>query len=425
MPDLRTLAGRLFKLVFSWYLLLAIVVTCVQLGIEYASIRATITSDLAALGRSFSPSVSDAMWTYDQPLLESLARGIGQTAIITGVKVENSQGENVVSDGHLPAAGKIASDSLLAPFQMHTVVLQSKSLSEHHVPRKLGRLVLYSDRAVVLARVRNSFVVILINSIVKTAGLWLIFYWAITWRLSRPLNELAEAVTNLDLKAEEDREPVLLKYPYRDEIGLLVASLNDMRVRLSASHRELERKVSERTHELAAANQKLEALSTSDGLTGIANRRRFDAIYANEWMRALRVRQPLAVLMLDVDLFKNFNDYYGHQAGDECLRSIANVLRVGCRRSSDLAARYGGEEFVIVAANTDAANALQLAEELRQSVEQLGIDHARSPHGRVTVSLGVAVMVPDEGQAPELLIHLADDALYSAKDQGRNRTVLA
>jgi diguanylate cyclase (GGDEF)-like protein len=424
MPDLKNLANRLFKIVFSWYLLLAILVTGVQLGIEYASIKNTIASDLVALGRSFAPGVSDAMWTYDRPLLDSLTMGIAQTAIITGVKLEKENGEAVSVQGNIPAAGEPASDALLAPFQMLVVPLQSTALASSHPAHALGQMTLYSDRSVVLERVKNSFVVILINSIIKTAGLWLIFYWAITWRLSRPLTELSDAVANLDARLEEG-DPVLIEYPHRDEIGALVASLNDMRVRLSASHRELERKVAERTRELEEANRRLEALSTTDGLTGIANRRRFDEVLKDEWNRALRVRQPLALLMLDIDLFKNYNDRYGHQAGDECLRSVGRILEANSRRSSDLAARYGGEEFVLLASHTDTERAMHLANVVRESIESLELTHADAPQGKVTVSIGVAVLQPGNRQRPELLITKADEALYCAKNAGRNRVMLA
>ncbi len=188
---------------------------------------------------------------------------------------------------------------------------------------------------------------------------------------------------------------------------------------------ELARKVTERTSELEALNHRLEALSTTDGLTGIANRRRFDDRLLTEWARALRGGHSVALLMMDVDLFKNYNDHYGHQAGDECLRSVAKIFDSNSRRSSDLAARYGGEEFALIAPDTDASSALHLAEVIRQSIESLGLPHAKSPFGKVTVSMGVSVMTPDGSQQPETLIHMADEALYLAKNQGRNRVVLA
>jgi diguanylate cyclase (GGDEF)-like protein/PAS domain S-box-containing protein len=186
---------------------------------------------------------------------------------------------------------------------------------------------------------------------------------------------------------------------------------------------ELARQVAERTRELEELNRRLEELSATDGLTGIANRRRFDGRLVNEWKRALRVQRPLALLMLDVDLFKNYNDHYGHQAGDECLRSVAKAIDSSSRRSSDLAARYGGEEFALIAADTDFSSALHLAEVIRQSIERLDLPHARSPIGKVTVSIGVSVITPEEAQKPDSLINMADNALYLAKSRGRNRVV--
>lgn len=190
---------------------------------------------------------------------------------------------------------------------------------------------------------------------------------------------------------------------------------------LRQSHDELEQKVAERTHALEDANHRLATLSSTDGLTGIANRRHFDEVLANEWNRAVRVRQPLALLMIDVDLFKNYNDHYGHQMGDDCLRKIAEVLLASSRRASDLAARYGGEEFVLIAVDTDIESAQHLAEVVRTSIASLGKPHAESPYGKVTVSIGVAALIPDNTQQPELLIQRADKALYHAKNHGRNR----
>ena len=187
----------------------------------------------------------------------------------------------------------------------------------------------------------------------------------------------------------------------------------------------LELRVAERTAQLEDANGKLATLSATDGLTGLANRRHFDEVLASEWGRAGRTRLPLAVLMIDVDHFKKFNDCYGHQAGDECLRRIASLMQAGTRRISDLAARYGGEEFSIVLANTDGRVALQLGEAIRHALEQLAIPHAQSSTGKVTISIGVAIHeAGNPGDVTDLL-RAADAALYRAKDAGRNTVQLA
>ncbi len=180
------------------------------------------------------------------------------------------------------------------------------------------------------------------------------------------------------------------------------------------SMREAQRK-------LADANKKLEELSLTDGLTGLANRRQFDQTLAREWSRSMRLGRPLAVIMMDIDLFKKFNDHYGHQGGDDCLRMIADAIRAGARRASDLAARYGGEEFAIIAVDTDLTNAWTLAEVVRLSIRDRALAHALSPAGIVTASCGVAAMVPGEGIRAEALLRLADQALYRAKAAGGDR----
>jgi diguanylate cyclase (GGDEF)-like protein len=189
---------------------------------------------------------------------------------------------------------------------------------------------------------------------------------------------------------------------------------------------ELEAKVRERTRALEDSNARLAQLSTLDGLTGIANRRLFDEVLAREWAHCARSGEPLALALLDVDLFKAYNDRYGHQAGDDALRAVARELHAGLRRGSDFVARYGGEEFAFIAPGTDAATALALAESLCERLWQQGLVHEGAPTGRLTASIGVAVAWPNDQQdSAATLLRRADAALYEAKARGRNRAMLA
>lgn len=178
--------------------------------------------------------------------------------------------------------------------------------------------------------------------------------------------------------------------------------------------------------ELEALNEQLHALALVDGLTGVANRRRFDEVIENEWRRCRRDQVPLGLLMIDIDHFKDFNDHYGHQAGDECLKQIAQTLMDGFGRGSDLVARYGGEEFVCLMPESDLSGAIAKAESLRLAVEGLNIllEHSATA-AHVTISIGVAAHIPDEEGKPNTLIAEADEALYRAKHQGRNRVCSA
>ncbi len=167
------------------------------------------------------------------------------------------------------------------------------------------------------------------------------------------------------------------------------------------------------------AERELAGLASTDGLTGLANRRRLDQVLKQEWARGMRSERPLALLMIDVDHFKAFNDRHGHHGGDVALRSVAQTLTASIRRPGDLAARYGGEEFMVVLPETDKAGACVIAENLRLAIEAL------PPFAEdtvpITVSIGVATHLPATHDLPEPLFHAADRALYRAKKQGRNR----
>ncbi len=179
------------------------------------------------------------------------------------------------------------------------------------------------------------------------------------------------------------------------------------------------------TQKLDAANKELVRISSSDGLTGVANRRFFDETIALEWRRARRHSNSIAMLMCDVDFFKLFNDTYGHQAGDDCLRKVATAISLNTERPSDLVARYGGEEFVVVLPETTIGGALMVAEKIRQAIRELNIAHESSPGGRVTMSIGIASAAPGFDNPPDDLIHAADKALYRAKREGRDRVCRA
>lgn len=177
---------------------------------------------------------------------------------------------------------------------------------------------------------------------------------------------------------------------------------------------------------LRTLNQRLEAQALEDELTRLANRRRFMRALDDEYARAIRHQRPLALILFDVDYFKQYNDIYGHSAGDECLRVVAEVLRSGQKRPADLAARYGGEEFCLLLPETDAAGARQVAEQIRAELEARALPHAGAPWLRLSLSAGVNVCLPREPRedGPLLLIKGADQALYAAKAAGRDRVML-
>ncbi|GLS91720.1 diguanylate cyclase response regulator [Psychromonas marina] len=177
---------------------------------------------------------------------------------------------------------------------------------------------------------------------------------------------------------------------------------------------------------LEKANNELQQLSNLDGLTKIANRRRFDIAIKEEGDRAKRENMPLSLIMCDVDHFKIYNDTYGHQMGDTCLQKIAEVISVACQRPGDIAARYGGEEFAIILPNTDPIGALNIADTINNALTLLNIKHNQSPVAPfVTISMGIATLVTSGEVVIDRFIHRADKALYCAKKRGRNCIVEA
>ena len=170
------------------------------------------------------------------------------------------------------------------------------------------------------------------------------------------------------------------------------------------------------------AEEAIQALSLTDGLTGVANRRHFDEFLNKEWRRGARINTPLSLILLDVDHFKLFNDRYGHLAGDDCLKKIGELLHSFGKRPGDFSARYGGEEFALVLVNTDLESTTRIAHDLLAAIRGLKIAHDGSTIGStVTASLGVATMYPRKELTEKNLIELADQALYVAKNTGRNR----
>lgn len=205
-------------------------------------------------------------------------------------------------------------------------------------------------------------------------------------------------------------------------LGLVALSIWLRVRRIREQRNTLRRQVAESTRQLRIANRELERLSREDGLTGLANQRMFQQVLRQETRRSMRTKALLSLIIIDVDLFKAYNDTYGHEAGNECLRRISAVMHENCRRTTDTAARYGGEEFSVLMPGTTSPGAIQVAESIRREVEALDLEHRASPVApRVTISLGVATIQPKNEEDGNRLVMEADKALYRAKRTGRNR----
>ena len=243
-------------------------------------------------------------------------------------------------------------------------------------------------------------------------ALFSIFVLLVAWfggeqLIVKPIRSLVRAATRIghgDFRVRTTQETWIA------EFEPLAAALDDMAMKLA-----------EREEELRIANEHLEELASLDGLTGLANRRGFDRQLEQEWRRAGEINEPVALMMIDIDHFKLYNDRYGHVSGDTCLRSVGETLSLVTLENTVLVARYGGEEFALLLPGLDLPRIASLAEEARRSIEDLFITHAEAPCGYVTISIGVESMVPRADQTAADLVEAADRALYAAKRRGRNR----
>ena len=239
-----------------------------------------------------------------------------------------------------------------------------------------------------------------------------------------------ESIFSKEEKVIEQAESILNSSDFTD--NPLLQPYHDLLAEYRKLYRQTRRlvKMSDRAQkdlgelntELQKHKEILSQMSYVDGLTGIANRRKFNESIDSEWKKAARNGSVLALIILDLDFFKPFNDNYGHGAGDDCLVQIARALSEGIKRPGDLAARIGGEEFAVLLPATDISGAVHVACRIQNNIEDLGIVHGFSPvSGVVTASIGAAAMVPDKELSYHKLVETADQQLYAAKEEGRNR----
>lgn len=306
----------------------------------------------------------------------------------------------------------------LSPGQVQLVENAGEIIAVGRLPETPGVLTIHYPRSLMQpAILQNLSIVIALGLLTLLVEIFLIRS-VLQDQVARPLARLTRAARKVGIERLDESD---LPVDARDEIGLLARDFARMDERVGEARGLLEAEVRERTAALEAANERLTALSLTDGLTGVANRRRFDEVLGSEWRRAQRSGAGLVLVMIDVDWFKPYNDHYGHQAGDACLRRVAELLTAHVHRAGDLLARYGGEEFALVIAADGMESICLHLRAMCEAVAQAALPHERSPFGCVTISMGMAATIPLEGAVVETLLRQADAALYRAKAQGRNQ----
>ncbi len=393
-----------------------------------------MNAELSLIDQVFQRTLSKAIWEMDRDELQKQVGSVTQVKPVGRIELrifKAGRPPDVVERGD----GGRAGGSHLAPS------LRRKLTYEPYpgATETVGELLLEGDDGVLWARLRGEVVGIVLTQLVQSLLLAALVMWVFNRtvtvhvrHIARHLGQITPATLDQPLRLQRHAR-------HRDELGLLESGINQLQGELSeylerqrqderdlAAHRDrLAELVEEKTAELRATNARLEELSRLDPLTGLANRRHFDEVKEAEVRRAQRLGQPLSVLLCDIDYFKRYNDTYGHARGDECLRAAAQVLKQCFGRAGETPARIGGEEFAVLLPGSDAAAARAAGERLRAALAAKALPHAGSQVAdHVTMSVGVAQFDPATMEGFDALLHRADQALYRAKAEGRNRVVI-
>lgn len=448
-----SIAARLLKVVFSIYVGISISLTALHMSSEYRNTKKEVRRELEALYQIIRMGLTNAFYDADLFQVHDILEGMATSPSILGCKLVDSMGNTVEKSGTILGSGGNSLGAAAGESGYHEdeetgfFFYRFPIIHAYEAQQiRMGTLSIYSGRSVIFRKVRYGFVLIVVNAIIKTIALWIIFLYFSRNMLGRPLAILTAATKGLKPDNLQDLE-VDVGTRGRNELKLLEEAFNTMVRNLNDAHErrikaekilkgfneKLKQEVDQRTAELRKANlhlkqqqEMLERLAVIDGLTEIPNRRKFDEVLDTEWRRAERAAEPVALILMDIDHFKGFNDYYGHASGDECLRKVAQGLACSLGRASDFLARYGGEEFAVILPCASAESATEIAEKIRGNIESLNIPHAASQvSDHVTLSLGIALLVPSREASPRNLIERADHALYRAKTKGRNRVECA
>ncbi len=573
-----SIATRLLKVVFSIYVVISIILTSFHMFTEYINTKQEVRRELEALHQIIRQGLTNAFFDADLFQVQDIIEGMAKSPSILGCKLVDTMGDTVKQSGAILESKPNTIDSGDEEYVYHEdkatgLFFYKFPLIYSYETQKIqmGTLFIYSGSKVIFQRVKSGFAFIVVNAIIKTAALWIIFLYFSRIMLGRPLSILTNATEHLNLdncktfevdvgtrghnelkilekafnsmvrklcdahlnlseyaekldrslrqlddivnnspavifvkdatgrymlvnreyerifhitrdrvlgrtdadifsgkinaiimandqkvitgnKPVEIEEEIFLddgvhtyisiKFPLHDaqnDIYGVCGIATDISDRIKAEqilknfNEKLKQEVEQRTTELRQANLTLqrqqvmlERLASVDGLTDIPNRRQFDDFLDREWRRAMRSGKPIALIMMDIDHFKKFNDHYGHAAGDKCLKNVARALAHSFGRASDFLARYGGEEFAAILPGASKESAKEIAEKMRGNIESLNIPHAASEvSDHVTLSLGIALCIPTRESSPRELIEMADKALYQAKEDGRNQMKFA
>jgi diguanylate cyclase (GGDEF)-like protein len=427
-----SIGRRLVMATLTFCLLFTLIIAGIRSWSAWQSNLTVMSDELILIDQVFRGTLSKAIWELDRESLETQLNSVAQAAPVGRVQLSILRAGRPAEVLQLQLQPQVAGETQLAPsLQRRLTYAPYPGASE-----TVGELILEGDERLLWQRLLVEVSSIIATQVIQSlllAGLimWM-FNHSVTVHvrhISRHLDELSLA--NIKRLLRLDRS-----VSRRDELSLLEGGVNALQGKLAdyieqqrrderdlTAHRDrLAELVDERTTALRAANSRLEELSRSDPLTGLANRRHFDEVKEIEFRRALRGGLPLSMLMCDIDFFKRYNDTYGHHHGDLCLQMVAETLLTVFSRAGELVARLGGEEFAVLLPGSDIVQARLAAERLRQALAARALVHEASQVASyVTLSIGVAQLEAETMDSFEQLLQSADQALYRAKHLGRDR----
>jgi len=410
IPIKNSITTQLFRLVFYFYLIVTIIVTFIQIYVDFQNTQKRIVKDMNIIGNTFMPGISKALWDLDTSQLELNLQGIVDLPFVTSATLINEESKEILSLGL--RSNKDDEFKIKIPI-IHNY--RDKKL-------EIGSLTLFSNNDVVIEEVKLGFFMIVISAIIKTTALWVLFLLIFHIKLRKPLLELTKATTQIQLD-KLDSFSLNIKTKGKNELKMLELALKSMTEKLITSrnsiielNESLEEKVRLRTEELQKLNINLEKLANTDALTGLYNRRHFFTLVDSYLKMNDRANIDAVVLIMDIDKFKNINDTYGHDVGDEVLKGFSKVL-VSNIRKGDICARFGGEEFLVFLPYTDVEQASLVAEKIRTSTQS----YTSIKDICFTISIGVSKYTKNIEES----IKQADLALYKAKESGRNQVQIS
>lgn len=426
----RPLAHRLVVATLVFCLAFTCATVSVRTWFAWGTGVQAMNGELALIDQVFQGSLSKAIWEMDRDSLEAQLDSVVHAAPVGRVTLRIPRPERTEEvlvrqrDGFLGTGPAPSLQRALAVVPYPGAV------------QAVGVLVIEGDPALLRQRLWKEIWTIMLTQIVQAlalAGITMLMFNGLVTVHVRHIARHLERLTpetlgkrlRLDRLGSRNDELDLLTLrinALQDNMGQYLQRQREAEQALAASRDDLALEVAQRTAELVRANEQLQSLSRLDPLTGLANRRYFDELKDAEFNRALRSGRPLTVLMCDVDFFKRYNDTHGHGGGDVCLKQVADTMKALFMRSGEVIARLGGEEFAVLLPGSDARQARQAGERLREALAGKRIPHGSSPISPyVTVSIGMAELDPVGMSVFDQLLHSADEALYRAKNGGRNR----